>query len=217
MSTAKFATPDSSYLGVLALTQPGKVQTASMSQQIDGRMGAVFPKADSVFAISHELFVKKWLLPGVFLAVPNSKSSDWTIKGSTISNNRDMMIGNIYANKDHTKTTELHVKKGSWNLTLKESLIELDVSSMEFEWLAKRKVTGTYWDCFELELKSGTEQETVEIPITTSQEASELVAKEAEDISVKWPNASAGAEGFALDEVILDGALILGGRIVEGT
>ncbi|VFN03447.1 MAG: P-47 protein [Candidatus Kentron sp. G] len=35
--------------------------------------------------------------------------------------------------------------------------------------------------------------------------------------SVKWPTASAGAEGFVLDEVILDGALILGGRIVEGT
>ncbi|VFN01529.1 MAG: P-47 protein [Candidatus Kentron sp. G] len=159
VSIGTLATPGSCYLGVLALTQPGKVQTASMSQQIDGRMGAVFPKADSVFAISHELFVKKWLLPGVFLAVPNSKSSDWTIKGSTISNNRDMMIGNIYANKDHTLTTELHVKKGSWNLTLKESLIELDVSSMEFEWLAKRKVIGTYWDCFELELKSGTDSE----------------------------------------------------------
>jgi hypothetical protein len=35
--------------------------------------------------------------------------------------------------------------------------------------------------------------------------------------SVKWPNAQPGAEGFSLDEVILDGAMILGGKIVKGT
>ncbi len=35
--------------------------------------------------------------------------------------------------------------------------------------------------------------------------------------SFKWPNAPAGSEGFALDEVILDGAMIIGGKIVKGS
>jgi len=167
MPSAKFATLDTCFLGVLALTQPGKTQTASMSQQIDGRIGQVFSNVDSVFAISHELFLDKWILPGVRLAVPNSKSSDWAVgtTGTSISNVKELDIGKMYSNEKKTETTNAKVKAGGWNINLEASRIALDISGVTFNWDTPSsitddgyKVVAGYKDWYELELKSGKDE-----------------------------------------------------------
>jgi hypothetical protein len=164
MPAANFATLDNCYLGVLGITIPGKVQTASMSQQIDGRMGLAFPDSDSVFAISHELFLKKWLMPGAQLSIPGTKDTDWSVDptGTTISNAGNLMIGKMYSNEGKTETTDAHVKAGGWNISLDSSSIKVDITGVEFNWdgageLTKDgyKVVAGYQDWYQLKLASG--------------------------------------------------------------
>lgn len=141
---------DKSVFGVMAMTEH---RDHAKTHQVDNQLLSP-TDTHSAFAINRHLFVREWILSGLFAMLPGTSIDDFTTTNGLIYTNTKDMKWSTFEDQDGHEVPA-YVEANKFEIGLSEDKIK--VSFTNLHWDAKRGITAyvTYSEYYKLELKSG--------------------------------------------------------------